>query len=194
MTAIIVIVVIVAVVAVPFLVYNRLVHLRNVSRESWRDIDTELQRRYDLIPNLVDTVKGYAAHEQQTFETVTALRADAMGADAMAETREPDEQATREQALGRGVSQLLAVAERYPELRASEQYLALQRELADTEDRIQVSRRIYNANVRAYDTLVQTFPSMLVARMFGFTTRPYFELAPIVRDTGPPPVDLSGST
>ena len=130
-------------------------HLRNLTRESWRDIDTELQRRYDLIPNLVNTVKGYAAHEQQTFDAVTAQRADAMAA-----TREPDEQAPREQALGRGVAQLLAVAERYPDLKASEQFLALQRQLADTEDRIQVARRIYNANVRAYDTLVQTFPAV----------------------------------
>src|ERR1700693_5660679 len=106
MSAIVVVAAIaILVVAVPFAVYNRLVHLRNLTRESWRDIDTELQRRYDLIPNLVNTVKGYAAHEQQTFEAVTAQRAD-----AMAQTREPDEQATREQALGRGVSQLLAVA------------------------------------------------------------------------------------
>ena len=177
------------VAAVSFGFYNRLVHLRNLTRESWRDIDTELQRRYDLIPNLVNTVKGYAAHEQQTFEAVTAQRAD-----AMATAREPDEQATREQALGRGVGQLLAVAERYPELRASEQFLVLQHELADTEDRIQVARRIYNANVRAYDTLVQTFPTLVVARMFGFATRPYFEVDPVVRDSGPPPVDLSGRT
>ncbi len=176
-----------AVIAVPFAIYNRFVHLRNLTRESWRDIDTELQRRYDLIPNLVDTVKGYAAHERKTLEAVTAQRAD-----AMATMREPDEQATREQALGRGVAQLMAVAERYPELRASEQFLALQRELADTDDRIQVARRIYNANVRAYDTLVQTFPAVVIARMFGFRVRPYFELAPIVRNAGPPPVDLSG--
>jgi LemA protein len=88
----------------------------------------------------------------------------------------------------------MAVAERYPELRASDQFLALQQELADTEDRIQVARRIYNANVRAYDTLVQTFPALLIARTFGFTVRPYFELDPIVRDSGPPPVDLSGRT
>jgi LemA protein len=190
MTALVVIgAVALVVIAVPFAVYNRFVHLRNLTRESWRDIDTELQRRYDLIPNLVDTVKGYAAHEQVTLEAVTARRAD-----AMASIREPDEQATREQALGRGVAQLMAVAERYPELRASDQFLALQQELADTEDRIQVARRIYNANVRAYDTFVQTFPALLIARTFGFTVRPYFELDPIVRDSGPPPVDLSGRT
>jgi LemA protein len=188
MTAIVVVAAIAFVVmAVTFAVYNRLVHLRNLTRESWRDIDAELQRRYDLIPNLVSTVKGYAAHERETFDAVTAQRAD-----AMAMPREPDEQATREQALGRSVAQLMAVAERYPELRASEQFLVLQRELADTEDWIQVARRIYNANVRAYDTLVQTFPALVVARAFGFTVRPYFELDPIVRDAGPPPVDLSG--
>jgi LemA protein len=187
--AVVVVAIVLVVSAVPFAIYNRLVHLRNLTRESWRDIDTELQRRYDLIPNLVNTVKGYAAHEQQTFAAVTAQRAD-----AMATTREPDEQAPREQALGRGVAQLMAVAERYPDLKASEQFLALQKQLADTEDRIQVARRIYNANVRAYDTLVQTFPAIVVARMFGFTERPYFELDPVVRDAGPPPVDLSGRT
>ena len=171
-------------------IYNRLVHLRNVTRESWRDIDTELQRRYDLVPNLVNTVKGYAAHEQQTFEAVTAQRADAMAAH-----REPDQQAPSEQALGQGVSQLLAVAERYPDLKASEQFLALQRQLSDTEDRIQVARRIYNANVRAYDTLVQTFPAMLVARAFKFTAAAVTSSS--TRSSaapGPPPVDLSGRT
>ncbi len=186
---IILFVVLVLALAAPLIIYNRLVRLRNVTRESWRDIDTELQRRYDLIPNLVETVKGYAAHEQQTFEAVTAQRADAMGG-----VREPDQQGPREQALAQGVTQLLAVAERYPDLKASEQFLALQRQLSDTEDRIQVARRIYNANVRAYDTLVQTFPAMLVARWFKFTVRPYFELDPIVRGAGPPPVDLSGRT
>ena len=178
---------VVVVVAVLFAIYNRLVRLRNMSRESWRDVDTELQRRYDLVPNLVSTVKGYAAHERDTFEAVTAQRADAMAA-----PREPGEQATREHALGQGVAQLMAVAERYPELRASDQFLSLQRELADTENRIQVARRIYNANVRAYDTLVQSFPALIVARISGFTTRAYFELDPVVRGAGPPPVDLSG--
>lgn len=183
MIGVIVIVAIVGVGVAWFATYNRLVHLRNVARESWRDVDTELQRRYDLIPNLVSTVKGYAAHEQQTFEAVTAQRAEAMAAE-----RPPDEQAPREQALGRGVAQLLAVAERYPELRASDQFLALQSRLADTEDRIQVARRIYNANVRAFDSLVQTFPALLVARMSGFVARPYFEIDPVARASGPPPV------
>jgi LemA protein len=179
-----------AVVAVAaFAIYNRLVHLRNLTRESWRDIDTELQRRYDLIPNLVSTVKGYAAHEQQTFEAVAQQRAD-----AMAEARPADQQAAREQALGSGVSQVLAVAEQYPELQASEQFLSLQRELTDTEDRIQVARRVYNANVRALDTLIETFPAVLVARGFGFRPEPFFQLDPVVRAAGPPPADLSGHT
>jgi LemA protein len=190
MTLFVVIAAIVLVVAgVPLAIYNRLVHLRNMTRESWRDIDTELQRRYDLIPNLVSTVKGYAAHEEQTFAAVTAQRAE-----AMATTRAPDEQAPREHALGQGVAQLMAVAERYPDLKASEQFLALQRQLADTEDRIQVARRIYNANVRTYDTLVQTFPAVIVARMSHFTEQPYFELDPVARAAGPPSVDLSGPT
>jgi LemA protein len=171
------------------LIYNRFVHLRNMIDESWHDIGTELQRRYDLIPNLVNTVKGYAAHEREVFDSVTSLRLD-----AMAEPRAPDAQAPREQALGRGVAQLMAVAESYPDLKASEQFLSLQRALIDTEDRIQVSRRIYNANVRAYDTLVQSFPAVIIARSFEFELRPYFEVEPAVRDAGPPSVDFSGQT
>jgi LemA protein len=169
--------------------YNRFVHLRNMIDESWHDIGTELQRRYDLIPNLVNTVKGYAAHEREVFDSVTSLRLD-----AMAVARAPDAQAPREEALGRGVAQLMAVAENYPDLKASDQFLSLQRALIDTEDRIQVSRRIYNANVRAYDTLVQSFPAVIIARSFEFELRPYFEVEPAVRDAGPPSVDLSGQT
>jgi LemA protein len=172
-----------------FAIYNRLVHLRNLTREAWRDIDTELQRRHDLIPNLVNTVKGYAAHEQQTFEAVTRQRAAAMAA-----PRGPEQQAQPEQALGSGVAQLLAVAEQYPDLQASGEFLALQHELTDTEDRIQVARRIYNANVRAYDTLIETFPAVLIAHRFGFAVQPFFELDPVVRAAGPPPADLSGHT
>ena len=139
------------------LTYNRLARLRNHIDESWHNVDTELQRRYDLVPNLVETVKGYAAHERAVFESVTTLRTQ-----AMAEKRPPDAQAPIEQALGQGVAQVMAVAEQYPDLEASEQFLELQRALVDTEDRIQVARRIYNANVRAFNTMVQSFPSMLV--------------------------------
>ena len=168
------------------LIYNRFVRLRNLVRESWRDIDTELQRRYDLIPNLVDTVKGYTTHERDVMDTVTSLRIDAMSIH-----RAADAQGEHEQALSQGLGRLLAVAERYPDLKASEQYLALQKELVATEDRIQVSRRIYNANVRSYDSLVQSFPSLIIAKVFEFTAEPYFEMEPAVARAGPPPVDLS---
>jgi LemA protein len=134
-------------------------------------------------------VKGYAAHERELFQSVTSLRLDAMSA-----RRAPDAQAAREQALGQGVAQLIAVAEQYPDLEASEQFLSLQHELIDTEDRIQVARRIYNANVRAYDTLVQSFPALVIARSFDFELRPFFQVEPAVRDAGPPSVDLSGQT
>jgi len=180
--------IVVLVVVVLLLVYNRFVRLRSMVDESWHDIGTELQRRYDLIPNLVNTVKGYAAHERDVVDAVTSLRVDAMAA-----KRPADEQAPREDALGRGVAQLMAVAESYPDLKANQEFLALQRELVDTEDRIQVARRIYNANVRSYDTLVQTFPALIIARSFGFELRPYFEIAAAVRDAGPPAVGLSGS-
>ncbi len=170
---------------IPFAIYNRLVHLRNMVRESWRDIDTELQRRYDLIPNLVSTVKGYADHEREVLDAVTKLRTE-----AIEEHGPADAQAEREVALGRGVRRLMAIAENYPDLEANQSFLSLQRELVNTEDRIQVSRRIYNANVRAYDSLVQTFPSLLVARQFDFGPLPYFEVEPAVRDAGPPSVAL----
>ena len=176
-------------VLVLLLVYNRFVHLRNTVDESWHDIGTELQRRYDLIPNLVTTVKAYAAHEREVFNSVTSLRLEAMAAQ-----RPPDAQAPREAALGRGVAQLMAVAEQYPDLKANEEFLSLQRALIDTEDRIQVARRIYNANVRSYDTLVQTFPGVIIARSFDFELRPYFQVEAAVTDAGPPSVDLSGQT
>jgi LemA protein len=181
--------VVVVFVAVLLLVYNRFVRLRNMVDESWHDIGTELQRRYDLIPNLVNTVKGYAAHERELFQSVTSLRLEAMSAQ-----RPADAQAPREQALGQGVARLMAVAEQYPDLKASEQFLSLQRELIDAEDRIQVARRIYNANVRAYDSLVQSFPALIIARSFDFELRPYIQVEPAVRDAGPPSVDLSGQT
>jgi len=176
-------------VLVLLLVYNRFVHLRNTVDESWHDIGTELQRRYDLIPNLVTTVKAYAAHEREVFNSVTSLRLEAMAAQ-----RPPDAQAPREAALGRGVAQLMAVAEQYPDLKANEEFLSLQRALIDTEDRIHVARRLYNAHVRSYDTLVQTFPGVIIARSFDFELRPYFQVEAAVTDAGPPSVDLSGQT
>jgi LemA protein len=185
--ALVILIAVVVLALVPLFIYNRCVHLRNLVHESWRDIDTELQRRYDLIPNLVNTVKGYAAHEASVLDSVTTLRTDAMAA-----PRSPDAQLPVQQALGQGIGQLMAVAEGYPDLKASTEFLTLERELVDTEDRIQVSRRIYNANVRTYDTLVQTFPAVLVANAFGFRAEPYFELDPAVRAAGPPSVDLSG--
>jgi LemA protein len=170
------------------LTYNRLVRLRNHIDESWRNVDTELQRRYDLIPNLVETVKGYATHERAVFESVTSLRAE-----AMVEKRAPDAQAPIEQALGQGVGQVMAVAEQYPDLKASGHFLELQRALVDTEDRIQVARRIYNANVRSFNTMVQSFPSMLVANAMHNEVRPFFEIDRAVREAGPSAVDVSGS-
>jgi LemA protein len=173
--------IVVFVALVLLLVFNRFVRLRNMVDESWHDIGTELQRRYDLIPNLVDTVKGYAAHEREVFDSVTSLRHDAMAAQ-----RPPDAQAPHEAALGQGVARLMAVAENYPDLKANEEFLALQRALVDTEDRIQVARRIYNANVRSYDSLVQSFPALVIARTFDFTLRPYFEVGAAAREAGPP--------
>jgi LemA protein len=177
-------VVLVAVVALAALLlgisYNRFVHQRNLVSNAWHNIDTELQRRYDLVPNLVDTVRAYAAHEERVLTGVTAARAAAVAA-----TGAPDAQEGPERALVGELRSLLAVAERYPDLHASDNFLALQRELVDTEDRIQVARRIYNANVRALNTRVESFPSGLVARWFRFERAPFFE---VDRAAAAPPV------
>jgi LemA protein len=157
--------------------YNRFVHQRNLVRNAWHNIDTELQRRYDLIPNLVDTVRGYARHEERVLAQVTAARTVAMSSTGTADQQEGPERALVGELRG-----LLAVAERYPDLKASEHFLELQRELVSTEDRIQVARRIYNANVRALNTRVETFPSALVAGWFHFGRAAYFEVDPAVAD------------
>ena len=151
--------------------YNTLVRLRQHVRESWSDIDTELKRRYELIPNLVETVKGYAAHERQTLQAVIEARNR-----AVASAGSPEQQAADENALVATLRQLFAVAEGYPELKASRNFLALQEELANTEDRIQAARRFYNANVRDLNTRVAVFPSNLVASMFGFSPAGFFEV------------------
>ena len=158
--------------------YNGFVRLRNLVQESWRQIDVELHRRHDLIPNLVETVKGYAAHERGVFDEVTTARAAAASTGSGVA-----EQAAQENALTSALGRLFAVAENYPVLRASENFLALQTELATTEDRIAAGRRFYNANVRAMNTKVESFPANVVAGMFGFTRAEYFEISdPQVRE------------
>lgn len=177
----------VVLVALPFLIailiFNGLVRTRNACRESWADVDTELKRRYDLIPRLVEVVKGYAAHERAVLEAVTTARSR-----AVASSGSPGSQARDEDALVGEMRHLLALVESYPALKADSHFLALQRELVDTEDRIQASRRFYNANVRDLNNQVETFPSNLIAGMSGFATGEYFEIrdmleraAPVVR-------------
>lgn len=154
--------------------YNRFVTQRNLIAESWRQIDVELQRRHDLIPNLVETVRGYATHERQVFEAVTSARADAENLHA--QSADPTRRAEGENVLSKAVTAVVLVAENYPQLRANENYLALQRELVDTEDRIAAGRRFYNGNVRAFNVRVESVPSNLVASRFHFTVASYFPL------------------
>jgi LemA protein len=162
---------------VVLLSYNRFVTQRQLIDNSWSNVDSELQRRHDLIPNLVETVKGYAAHEQRTFETVTAARAQAISVRGSAAAQAP-----AENSLVDGMRQLLAVSEAYPQLRASYHFLQLQEELVTTENRIQAARRFYNGNVRDYNRRVDSFPSLVIARSFHFTREEYFEVEPIVRE------------
>jgi LemA protein len=166
--------------------YNRFVSQRNLVKDAWSNIDTELRRRYDLIPNLVDTVKGYAAHERETFENVTRARAAAASA-----TGSPGEQAAAEGPFVAALRQLFAVAENYPELKANQNFLALQAELSNTEDRLQTSRRFYNANVRNYNERVQSVPSNVIANMFHFDAEEYFEVEESIREAGPPQVNFT---
>jgi LemA protein len=153
--------------------YNRLVTLRQRVREAWADIDVQLKRRWDLIPNLVETVKGYAAHERGTFEAVTKARSDAMAA---AQTGTPEQRAQAENALGAALINLRAVAEAYPQLQAIQEFKDLSENLAATEDKIAFARRFYNGNVRDYNTAIQTVPTNFIAGMFGFVAEQYFEL------------------
>jgi LemA protein len=152
------------------LLYNRLVTLRNRVENAWAQIDVQLKRRYDLIPNLVETVKGYASHERETFEAVTAARARAQSAQG------PAEQGAAEGILGQALGRLFAVAEAYPELQADENFRQLQDELAQTENRIAVSRQVYNDTVLTFNTTIQTFPGLLVAGPFGFSKKEFFEV------------------
>ncbi|HVF06474.1 MAG TPA: LemA family protein [Frankiaceae bacterium] len=168
--------------------YNRFVRQRNLVEESWRQVDVELRRRYDLIPNLVETVKGYAAHERATFEAVTQARAIAQ---AHGGTRA--DQGRDETELTRSLRGLLAVAEAYPALKADQHFRQLQSQLAETEDRIAAGRRFYNANVRAYNTRIDAFPSSLIAGMFGFEKAEYFEVEEAAARAAVP-VQMDGPT
>lgn len=149
-------------------VYNGLIRLRNRVDEAWSDIDVQLKRRYDLIPNLVNTVKGYAAHERELFEKVTEARSRAMSAGTTAD------KAQAENMLSNTLKSLFAVAENYPDLKANQNFLELQRELTDTEDKIQAARRFYNGNVRDFNTKIQVFPNNIIAGMLKFTAREFF--------------------
>jgi len=172
MPLIVVILIGVVILAVWIIVmYNMLVRIRQQCRESWSVIDTELRRRYDLIPNLVETVKGYARHEREVLQAVTEARAK-----AAASTGSPASQAADENALVGAMRQLYGVVERYPDLKASQNFLKLQAELANTEDRIQAARRFYNANVRDINTRIGVFPSNIIAGLFGFKLEEFFEI------------------
>ena len=167
--------------------YNRFVSQRQLIKDAWANIDTELRRRYDLIPNLVETVRGYASHERTVFENVTRARAAAASA-----TGSPAAQAAAEGPLVAALRQLFAVVENYPDLKANQNFLALQQELANTEDRLQTSRRFYNANVRDYNQRVKQFPSVIIASAFNFEEEEFFEVEDSLREAGAPQVAFGG--
>ena len=175
MVVLIVIVVVIALVLLYFVYrYNSLIRLRARTQDAWSDIDVELKRRHDLIPNLVATTQGYAAHERAVFDEVTQARAAAISA---AQTGNPATVAGAENALTGSVSRLFAVAERYPDLKASQVFLNLQEQLTTTEDKVEFSRRFYNGNVRDFNTALQRFPTSVIASSLGFTPFMFFQAA-----------------
>jgi LemA protein len=175
--------VVVLVLLTGVVLYNRLVSLRNRVDNGWSQIDVQLRRRYDLIPNLVETVGGYAAHEREVFEEIAEARTRGMAADSVPDQVQAENQVTR------GLRQLLAVAEAYPELKANQSFLALQEELTGTESKIAYARQFYNDQVMRLNTAIQSFPSSLVASTFHFEPREFFDIEDPVR--GPVRVDLS---
>ncbi|MGE5691464.1 MAG: LemA family protein [Pseudomonadota bacterium] len=168
-------VVVVLAIAVVVL-YNRLVRLRNRVENAWAQVDVQLRRRYDLIPNLVETVKGYASHERETFEFVTRARTAAQAATTV------EDQAKAENVLTAALGRLFAVAEAYPQLRATENFQQLQAELANTEEKIRVARQVYNDSVLTYENARETVPANMVAGVFGFGEKPFFEIEEPVRE------------
>ena len=203
MTALWIVLAVVVLLIVAFIAsYNRFVRQRNLVQESWRQIDVELRRRHDLIPNLIETVKGYAAQERTVLTAVTEARGAAMQV-MQANASGVAAQAQAESALGRALGGLFAVAENYPDLKSSQNFLALQQQLAETEDRIAAGRRFYNGNVRALNTRVEAFPSSTVAWTFNFKKAEYFEVeepevrAPVTVDfssIGQPPIQPGSAT
>ncbi len=165
-------IIVVAIVAIIGM-YNSLIRLKNRVEEAWSDIDVQLKRRYDLIPNLVETVKGYASHEKETLEKVVQARNAAMSARSGEDMKS---RAGAENMLSSTLKSIFALSESYPDLKANQNFLELQRELADTENKIQASRRFYNGNVRDFNTKLQVFPTNVMAGMLGFKPREYFEI------------------
>ena len=184
---IVVIAILVILALIVFATYNGLVNARNMCDEAWSTIDVQLKRRHDLIPNLVETVKGYATHETEAFESVSKARAAAIGAST------PQEAAATEGFLTQALGQLFAIAEAYPQLRAVESFTQLQLELSNTEDQISAARRLYNGNVQTYLTKCQQFPGVLIAGPFGFSPRAFFELENQA-EREPVKVDFGAST
>ncbi len=170
MTTLIIIALIAIVALVAVGIYNSLVKLRNTSEQAWSDVDVQLKRRYDLIPNLVETVKGYASHEKETFEKVVQARNQAMGASS------PGEKAQAENFLQSTLKSLFALSEAYPDLKANQNFLDLQDELSNIEEQIQLARRYYNAVVRDLNTKIESVPSNIIASQFNFEKKEYFEL------------------
>jgi LemA protein len=167
----IIILIVIAILAIWIVaVYNGLIRLKNRVDEAWSDIGVQLKRRYDLIPNLINTVKGYATHERELFEKVTEARTAAMGAQT------PHDKEQAENMLSGTLKSLFAVAENYPDLKANQNFLELQRELTDTEDKIQASRRFYNGNVRDFNTKIEIFPNNIIAGMLKFVKREFFQI------------------
>ena len=163
--------------------YNRLIRAQNMLREAWSGIDVQLKRRYDLIPNLIETVKGYAGHERGVFEQTAALRGQAM------QTTAPADRQQSENALTGAIKSIFAVAEAYPDLKANQQFLSLQHNLIEIEDQIQYARRYYNGSVREFNILVQSFPSNLIAALGRFKARDFFEIE-LATERDAPPVAL----
>ncbi len=170
---ILIIFIIFLVVAVIAGMYNSLVKLKNRALEAWADIDVQLKRRYDLIPNLIETVKGYASHEKELFENVTKARTAALEAEKSGNIQEVGK---AENMLAGALKSLFAVAENYPDLKASQNFLELQRDLRDTEDKIQAARRFYNGNVRDLNIKIESFPTNIIASIFGFKKMELFEI------------------